>query len=317
MKTILVPLDGSELSERALPYVQLLAPLFGAQVTLLRAVTEEEREAFLFHHAADLEINPVAATAIGEEHTEIAALRRSAEEYLSEQARALRLLGLSVTVCAAVGEPAEQITEAAHDTDDCLIVMGTHGYSGIRRWMLGSVADRVVHSTAAPVLLVRSSVEPAEPLALRRILVPLDGSGLAERALPAAAELARATGSELVLLRVLLPMNTVVPVLSPLDRPMSVAAELVNEEMEGARQQLWLTAQTLDHGDLRVTPVVETGYPAEMIVDAALHPHADLIVMATHGRSGLKRWALGSVADKVLHAAQAPVLLIRAQHAAP
>jgi nucleotide-binding universal stress UspA family protein len=276
-------------------------------------LVEEERQSFLIRHAADLGIDPVAATGGQEDYLAIEELTRSAEAYLSEQARAIRMLGLTVTVRAAVGEPAECIAEVAQRMDGCLIVMGTHGYSGVRRWMLGSIADRVAHSTTAPVLLVRSSVTPTEPPELHRILVPLDGSALAQQALPVAAELARATGSELVLLRVVLPFDTVVPALSPLGRPISVAAELVSEELEGARQQLWLAAQTLDHGDLQVTPIVETGYAADTIVDAALHPHADLIVMATHGRSGVKRWALGSVADKVLHAAKAPVLLVRAQ----
>jgi len=137
--------------------------------------------------------------------------------------------------------------------------MATHGYGGLRRWALGSVTDRVVHTATVPVCVVRSAahVAPGEH-ALTRILVPLDGSDLARQALPLAIELAKRASAELVVLR-------------------AVETHTQNASL--------------------------------MIMQSGV----DLIVMATHGYGGLQRWALGSVADKVLQAAPIPILLVRAR----
>lgn len=312
MKTIVTPLDGSALAEQALPYARLLAPLLGAGVALLRVVTPAEQQSVLARYAAEAPPEHRADTDWQREQRAIEELSRYAEDYLAAQAAALRAKNLRVSTLVTPGPAAECIVEAADHRRETMIVMATHGYSGLRRWTLGSVADRVVHMSHAPVLLVRAGATAEAPPSLRRILVPLDGSPLAAQALPVAADLAASAGAELLLLQVLLPFTELVPALAPTGRLVQAPPEVLDEERERARQYLASEAAAVRPG-LRATPLVEFGYPAEAILHEAERERADMIVMATHGRSGLKRWVLGSVADKVLHAAHAPVLLVRAQ----
>jgi nucleotide-binding universal stress UspA family protein len=192
--------------------------------------------------------------------------------------------------------------------------MATHGYSGLRRWTLGSVADKVLYAATIPVFLVRAITQPpASARSWKRILVPLDGSALAEQALPLAITLARRTQAELMLLQVAVPLVDYVPGLSPFSRSIPTSIAFPDLLREQAQQQLATTINRFATRDVAMAPVVLFGYPAEMIVAAAIERQADLIVMATHGESGLRRWALGSVADKVLHASTVPLLLVRAQ----
>ena len=314
MKTIVTPLDGSALAEQALPYVRLLAPLLGAGVVLLRVVTPAEQQSVLARYAAERGGAHAAETDWQREQRALDELSRFAEQYLAAQAAALRAQDLSVSTAVTAGHAPECIVEAANHRRETLIVMATHGYSGLRRWTLGSVADRVVHLSHAPVLLVRAGATAPGPPSLRRILVPLDGSPLAAQALPLAAELAASAGAELLLLQVLLPFTELVPALAPTGRMLQVPPDVLDAEREQARQYLASEAAATRPG-LRVTPLVEFGYPAETILHEAERQRADVIVMATHGYSGLRRWVLGSVADKVLHAAHAPLLLVRAQDA--
>jgi len=178
--------------------------------------------------------------------------------------------------------------------------MATHGYGGLRRWALGSVTDRVVHTATVPVCVVRSAahVAPGEH-ALTRILVPLDGSDLARQALPLAIELAKRASAELVVLRAVEPHT-------------QYASLLIMQRTQAARDLHALAAE-LRQQQVVVTPMVVVGSATEAIVDAAAQRGVDLIVMATHGYGGLQRWALGSVADKVLQAAPIPILLVRAR----
>lgn len=134
------------------------------------------------------------------------ALRQRVQAYLHAQAQALEDAGLDVTNEVRWGSPAEVIVEvAARYAPGALIAMATHGYSGLRRWALGSVADKVIHATTVPVLVVRGQAQPiVRPP--RRILTPLDGSGLARQALPLASEIARAAHAELILLRAVVPL---------------------------------------------------------------------------------------------------------------
>jgi nucleotide-binding universal stress UspA family protein len=151
---------------------------------------------------------------------------------------------------------------------------------------------------------------------LKRILVPLDGSALAELALPLAIELAGQARAELLLLQAVIPLMEFAPGLSPLTRPIPRSIQLPDILCEQAQQQLTTTIDRFAMPEVAMRPVVEQGYPAEVIVDEAARQHADLIVMATHGYSGLRRWALGSVANRVLHASPIPLMLVRGDMAA-
>jgi nucleotide-binding universal stress UspA family protein len=312
MKTIIVPLDGSALGEQALPYARLYAALLDANVVLLRVVTDEEQQAFLFRRAAELRLEAFPRSDEPPDAHPSVALADSAAAYLEAQAEMLRAAGLHVAVSVYTGSAAECIVEASHHPDT-LIIMATHGYSGLRRWTIGSVADKVVHNAAVPVLLVRAGAVPSLPLPLARIMVPLDGSAIATQALPVAVEFATRARADLVLLQAVLPFVDLTPAYAPLSRPLPVPHDLIDEERTAVQQQLQQVVAHLNRPDLRISLVTEVGYPADVILDEAGKRRADLIVMATHGRSGLRRWVLGSVADKVLHASHIPLLLVRAQ----
>jgi nucleotide-binding universal stress UspA family protein len=314
MKTIVVPLDGSVIAEQVLPHVRQLAAILAARVYLLRVISDEEVARVLAHDGELLyelggrsPLETVNTQRIGD------LLRQRGADYLAACAAQLREAGIEVEELVRDGSPAEQIVAAAEHDKDTVIAMATHGYSGLRRWTLGSVADKVLHAATTPIFLMRAIEPPASVRPWKRILVPLDGSALAEQALPLAIALASRTLAELMLLQVAVPLVDYVPGLSPFNRPIPTSIAFPDLLREQAQQQLTTTINRFGTREVAITPVVLFGYPAEMIVDAAIERQADLIVMATHGYSGLRRWALGSVADKVLHANTVPLLLVRAQ----
>ena len=147
MKTILVPLDGSALAERVLPYVQLLAPLLSADVRLLHVVSEIDRYYLLAEDPRAVDESDTDSWGI---------LRKNAATYLLDQADILHTAGIDTEFEVQRGEAPELIVERAQRIDATLIAMATHGYSGLRRWALGSVADKVLHATSTPLILVRA-----------------------------------------------------------------------------------------------------------------------------------------------------------------
>jgi nucleotide-binding universal stress UspA family protein len=314
MKTIIVPLDGSVIAEQVLPHVRQLAAMLTAQVHLMRVISDDEVARVLTHDGNLLHelggrssIEEVETQPMGE------LLRQCAEVYLTMRGAELREAGVDVELEVCDGSPAEQIIAAAARNHDTLIAMATHGYSGLRRWAMGSVADKVLHAATAPVFLVRAVEQP--PAGVRpwkRILVPLDGSALAEQALPLAITLAHNTQAELIVLQVVIPLTADGSGLSPFARLLPPWIAFPDELREQAHQQLATTINRFGTHEALITPVVVFGSPAEAIINEAVEHHVDLIVMATHGYSGLRRWTLGSVADKVLHASPVP-LLVRAQ----
>jgi nucleotide-binding universal stress UspA family protein len=189
--------------------------------------------------------------------------------------------------------------------------MATHGYSGLQRWSLGSVADKVLQAATTPVFLMRATAQlPAAPWTLQRVMVPLDGSPLAEQALPAAIELATHAQAELLLFHAVIPPVKYAPDLAPFRRsPTAIAVPPPGPQQ--ALDQLQAVVERWRPEGIAVLPAVASGEPAQQIIDEAARQHVDLIVLATHGYSGLRRWALGSVADKLLHATDIPLLLVR------
>lgn len=198
----------------------------------------------------------------------------------------------NVTSQLVSGPPAEKITELATRGD--LIVMGTHGRTGVPRFLLGSVAERVVRLAPCSVLVAR---EHGEPQPYRHILVPLDFSESSRRALDEAGDLASRTGATVTLLHVLeLPAAGLVP------EAEHRATTLLDEWGELVEQKT----------RTRVTRLVKTGAPAQQILaSAADDPSIDLIVLGSHGRTGITRMLIGSVAEKVVRHAQRPVLIAR------
>jgi nucleotide-binding universal stress UspA family protein len=280
---ILVPLDGSGTAEAALDYVQLLP---SRQIRLL-AVEHEE----------------VGLSAICK-------AARDCKTYLESIAEPLRRQGRDVDTYVALGNPAEQILAFAGTAD--LVIMGSQGHGLVERFMLGSVADQVARHATVPTMIVRDRQDPATAVRLARIVVPLDGSPLAERALPAAAMLAADLGVPIHLIRVL----EIDVVRAQVQAGIHVAsAYLHSQEAVQRRAEEYLAerAQELRDQHLAVTSEVLLGSPGATLLDAIRHD--DLVVMTSHGRGGLHRWLLGSIADKLVRAAAGPVLLVPAADA--
>jgi nucleotide-binding universal stress UspA family protein len=313
MKTILVPLDGSIQAEQVLPAVRALAPLLGAEIRLLRVIADPPGEGMIAESiAASYGVSDPLVTQQERLRHSLEIMQQNAERYLEGQAALLRDAGLEATIDVRCGPPADVIVETALGLRVAMIAMATHGYSGVRRWALGSVTDKVVHATATPVLVVRGAAHERTP-AIKRIMVPLDGSALARQALPLATRLAQSAQAELLLLQAVVPALEAQLGFAPRSRQIPQLAGVLEALHDQAESDLGALAEDLHKRDIVVRMRVVNGHAAEVLVDAAAHEQVDLIVMATHGYSGVKRWALGSVADKVLHAAATPLILIRAK----
>jgi nucleotide-binding universal stress UspA family protein len=282
---ILVPLDGSETAEAALAYVALLP---------------SERLRLLAVESDRSDLSAVCTAA------------RDCRSYLEAVAAPLREQGRDVDTLVAFGNPAEQILALAATAD--LVVMGSHGHGGVKRFVLGSIADEVARHAPVPVLVVRGGSAPPPAVQLTRIVVPLDGSELAEQAMPVAASLAADLGVPVHLMRVL----DVDALRATVQAGIHAAAAYMRSHGEiqhHAEEYLAEQTQQLRNRDLALTTEVLTGSPAVTLLDA-IRP-VDLVVMTTHGRGGVRRWLLGSVADKLVRAAAAPVLLVPASGPEP
>lgn len=291
--TILVPLDGSPTAERALAYVALLP---SRQVRLLQVIPDLTD---WFHPSEPLLASWRQARA------------EDASDYLWQASAPLREAGCKVDVAWAFGDPAAAIIAAGRDAD--LIVMTTHGRGMAERVLLGSVADRVARHAATPTLLVRAGDHPVGDAIISRLVVPLDGSALADQALPVAADLAQELGTPLLLIRALdVDLARAVIQAGPAMAAAYAAAQAERERE--AVQALAERAAALRQSDLVVTTEIRRGTPVEELL--ATIRLDDLVVMTTHGRGGLGRWLLGSVAERLIRYAAAPVLLVRPQPAA-
>jgi nucleotide-binding universal stress UspA family protein len=292
-KNILIPVDGSAVATAALPFAEAMAARTGARLVLVRAA----------HVQRPLADGIDQLRAIGE-----------AEEYLTTQAQELTARGFGVeTGVPFGGSTANWIVEEIGLRHADLVVMATHDRIGPDRWVHGSVAEMVVGHASVPVLLVRPTqgAQLAERLISQQpvLVVPLDGSELAEAALPLASQCAATFGGHIVLVGVVpRPGNL-------LATQGGVMASYVGEDyaaLEGEAQN-YLTglASQLTADGLSVAVSVRSGIPAQQIAAAASEHSAGVVVMATHGRTGIVRSVLGSVAGQTLHHSPCPVLLIR------
>lgn len=303
MAMLLVPLDGSVFAEGALPHALLLARTLSADIMLLRVLTRHEQARLLTEEIVEAWDDTMPSREECDRQVWLW-LREEAERYLAAQVQRLRAEGLAVESRVLFGDPATAIVEQIEASRPALVLMASHGYSGFQRWALGSVTERVVSASSAPVMVVRSSAKPSA-LAIRRILVPLDGSPFSAQALPLALLLAQRARAELSLLRVVAP-----PLSLERELPLSYSKNIAQVQLEVGRQ-LQATASALRQEHRHITSTIAQGHAAEEIVAAAAIQGADLIIMATHGHSGLRRWALGSTADKVLRTADVPLILVR------
>lgn len=308
-KRILVPLDGSARAEQAIPVAARIARALGDSVILLRVVTTP-----VDYRAS------MATMATNVNETGDAGLAE-ATSYLEKAAKSDELVGIATEVKTLFGAAAQTILSSAQSFHASIIVMCSHGYTGFKRWMLGSVADKVSHHSPIPVLVLREGgpVPAAAVQQTVRALVTVDGSPLSEAVLePAAylaAALAQATSQQgaLHLLRVVDLPATGGRFKS--DAHVDTGSkELVKHEDE---TYLATLADRLRQGDLAnldlsVTYSVEADPDvAEAIVKKAEQEKFDFIAMATHGHGGMQDWAMGSVSKRVLHATSVPLLIMR------
>jgi nucleotide-binding universal stress UspA family protein len=273
LKKILVALDGSENAEHALPWVKRYAAPERAQVVLFRAVNPEHLD-----------------------RESIPSETQDARNYLQRIESELNYAGIPAKVVVQVGPPAASIVQAAQAEGGELILMTTRGGSPVQRWALGGVTERVLRLSRIPVLPVRSQTALPKQGRVRRIVVPLDGSKLAEESLPWLRKFARFFKSRVVFLHVY-PMGA-----GGLKSSHQATYDALHKRITRAVERL---------GDAGVKAVfrLQRGDPAERIL--AFVDQNDLILTTTHGLGGVKRLIFGSVAEKLVQNSPVPVLVYR------
>ena len=293
-KRILVPLDGSPMGDRVLPYVRNLGRKLDAKVELFRVFDTQPEffypEPFLYQdqYGDSSLYREEVMTSLGMAKTNLESAGVAAKAVMHEPEHPETDLTEDDHKC---GTPAQHIVAESEKVPDTLIVMSTHGRSGLGRWVMGSVTDKVLHSVKTPMLVIRTEGNDAFlDGSMGHIIVPLDGSKLAETILPHAAGLAKALNATLCLVRV-----------TPDD----------NLSVDARNDLKWLAEQAREDGVSSVESKVLYGNPGAAIVGLT-HEYPDsLVAMTTHGRSGMSRWLMGSVADKVVRQAAGPVLVLR------
>ena len=283
---ILVPLDGSSMAERALPVAAELALKMGSQLVLVTACNPNDP------------------------------LKHLSESYLGKKLEQLRSQGIDVGSTIIEGGPAESILAFAEANRIGLLAVCTHGDGAASRWPLGSIAHKILLGSRIPVLLVRATGDTAF---LRKdafkILVPLDGSPLAECILPCVEQIASGTHCGVVLLRIAEPMRLVnVGTYATGFRARQYERdqrELIDHAKSTALLYLSKREKQLCAKSIKTETACLLGRPAESILQWADEFAVDVIALASHGFSGIGRWAFGSVASRIVEGARQPVLLVR------
>ncbi len=293
---ILVPLDGSRTAEAVLPYARLLAGSLKIPVELMSVVDVAELRRYIrVEQYAGLD-------AIIKDQV------LNAEKYLSGVATSFQ--GGNISCGVEKGVTAGSIVDKAGADKGTLIAMATHGRSGLSRWMLGSIAEKVLRTTNNPLLLIRAKekTQNDDKTTLESVTVPLDGSQLAESILPAVAELAKAMSLKLQLMRCyyIRGMSFNYEDYSGFEAFSARSRNEATTYLDAKVQQL------KNEGVADVDSFVSEGEPAETIIEELKGRPNGLIAMSTHGRSGVNRWLLGSVTEKVVRHSGNPLLVIRA-----
>lgn len=273
LEKIVVPLDGSKLAEAVLVQVRKILFRKDAELVLVRAIS-------------------VPAGTEGTTPELIESLQVQGTWYLEELSRRLRDEGVRVRSVLRPGDPAAVILDVATQEGADLVAMTTHGRTGLSRWAFGSVAERVLRASRVPVLAMRSFTDsgaetPSEELDLKRILVPVADVDLSLEIVESAIAVARLFGSSITLLHVCEGPACTLPV-----------------------PQMTAAYQRFREAGLEAEPLMKQGDPALQVLEACRDLKADLIAIATHGRSGLSRWMMGSVTEKILRASAVPLLIV-------
>ncbi len=280
---ILVPTDGSPGSERAFEVAATLASTHDAAVHVL-SVVDEHGPTDEWDYDGD----------------------SPAEAFVESQADHVDTEGLSVTTAVREGVVHDAVLDYGDGNDIDLIVMGTHGRTGVRRFLLGSVTEKVVRLADVPVLSVKADAEPGT-VSFDDILLPTDGSSGAEAAIEPTGALASATDATVHLVSVVDTRSLGIDVGSSVivDELESVATDAVGDASDRLSGMGVETVET----------AITHGVPYRAILDAIEEADADLVVIGTHGRTGIDRYLLGSVAEKLVRTSPVPVMTVRAPDA--
>ena len=294
---VLIPLDGSRLAERSLAFVPSLSRLDGLSVTLVSVVNPEEEVHLLSQsEASDREANVL-------------------QTYLHEVAGDMhKHHNIQVATEVLRGNPADAILERLRTGKTDLLIVSTHGRSGISRWRIGSVADKLIRGAGCETLVVGPRAGDAEGWLemgavppFKKILLPVDGSELAEQALATALRYAKAFESEVHVVRVI----NITAYGDGLMMESVYTPQLIESLQQAADEYVADIAKRISAPGGVHTKVL-VGSPAVTLEQYADVASIDLVIMTTHGRGGLARVALGSITDRMLGGA-APVLVVRAK----
>ncbi len=283
---ILVPLDGSEIAEKALPYVKSIARLKNSNVILFA----------------------VSLTIFVDRRDRLFA------SYVEVNAKELNEEGIKATAATSYGDVAKEIVKYANNNKIDLIVMATHGYSRAKQWMFGSITQKVLYGTKIPVLLIKSK-SPKVSVEFNRILLPLDGSPFSESTFPYVVGLTKNTNKEILLLHICEP--PIVP--SYGSRPINPTWKKYRDDMWGEMEKLSTsylkkTMAALKKKGIKVKSRVikaQSGEVARTIMQISKEENIDLLIIATQGRTGVSSWVYGSIANRIVEKFSQPILLIR------
>jgi nucleotide-binding universal stress UspA family protein len=285
-KKILVPLDGSDLAELALPCAEELANAFKSEVILLH-VSEPSEEHYRHMH----------------------------QLYVEEVAQRLRERVRKVIPVVVTGKPADEIISYAEKNDIGLVIITSHGRSGIMSWATGSIASKLLQGIEQPLLLVRAARpkrKAQKKILFNRILLPLDGSEAGEAAVAYVGELMSRIEAEVTLFGVISSGQHIRTVggLDYINYPeeeLAVLKKEAEEYLNGVYRRL-----KRRKGSVRVKIEVGAFDIGQEILRYAGDNRVNLIAISSHGHSGIERWVFGSIANKVVLNSKAPVLLVKA-----
>ncbi len=286
MKKIMVPLDGSPLGELALDYAVKIAISLRAELNLVTVSENREKE---HERLYSLYLDKIT-------------------EQLTETLHKEQVY-LQVTATVTHGKPADTLVKYALKHNVSMLIIVSHGRSGIMPWSAGSTATKVIHKSTLPVLLVRANEPNLEGNGFERILLPLDGSPIGESAIPLVKDLALASNSEVLILRVVEPVQQV-HTIGGIDHFIFTDEQAKRMEEEVGAYLKKVRRQFVSAG-IAVKTIIKTGDPALEILKISEAEKINLVAMSSHGRSGIAKWILGSVSNKILQAGKKPLLIVR------
>ena len=295
---ILVPLDGSTTAEKVLPCARYLAAKLKSPVELL----------------AVIDLGEVAIHMAAEKARLFDTMIEGASRHLTDYLRGIAntFPGSDVHCSIERGKPDDVIIEKAAADKTMLVTMATHGRSGLNRFLLGSVAEKVLRGTTNPLLLIRATEDGMTDgeAVFKRMIVPLDGSEVAEGVLPTAAAMANRLDLEVELVRAYhIPYNVYADDWGLVENTEELLKSVRDEAEEYLKKK---SADIKKLGVRKVSCLSKEGFAGDEIIKLGRNTADNLIAMCSHGRSGLKRWVLGSVAEAVARHSGDPVLIIRA-----